>query len=161
MQEKGFETCGDLQRLSLDEMTHLFGRWVPLSMISVEEWITGRFPFLGRESLSVWNTPTRKTSPLLKLAKKKLPSLVEELQSRISKKNLQERIQSLVVKVKFFNFKQTTLEQSQDLSLSLQSFSPMLEEAYYREAHPVRLLGLGVKLKSSKPKQKTPQLAFF
>jgi DNA polymerase-4 len=161
MQEKGFETCGDLQRLSLDEMTHLFGRW-GTSLYDLCRGVDNRPVSISRErkSLSVEHTYS-KDLPNLEACQKKLPSLVEELQSRISKKNLQERIQSLVVKVKFFNFKQTTLEQSQDLSLSLQSFSPMLEEAYYREAHPVRLLGLGVKLKSSKPKQKTPQLAFF
>lgn len=161
LHEKGYQTCADLQVLSMESLNAQFGQW-GVVLYDLCRGVDHREVSDDRErkSLSVEHTYSEDLQSL-EDCQKKLPLLVEELRERLEKKDLLSQVNSLVVKVKFFDFQQTTLEQSRDKEVSLESFQEMLEEAYYREAKPVRLLGLGVKFKSSKPKGKTPQLTFF
>ncbi|MCB0377905.1 MAG: DNA polymerase IV, partial [Bdellovibrionales bacterium] len=144
LHKMGYKTCGDLQKLSMDDLVNRFGKW-GMNLFDYCRGIDQRVVSTSRErkSLSVEHTyfDDLKT---LEECQKKLPGLLDELIARIDKKDLRPRIQGLVVKIKFFDFQQTTLEQSQNKDLSLQNFLPMLEQAYYREAKPVRLMGLGV-----------------
>ncbi|MDF2181111.1 DNA polymerase IV [Neptuniibacter sp. CAU 1671] len=74
-----------------------------------------------------------------------LPLLIERLYLR-SQKHLENRgISAIVVKVKFADFSQTTVEHQ--ISLPTQSlYEALLLEAYSRGQKPVRLLGVGFKL---------------
>jgi DNA polymerase-4 len=57
-------------------------------------------------------------------------------------------IKNLHVKIKYFDFKQTTIERQ--LPITEESFLALLEERWCQDPRPVRLLGLGVKFVESK-----------
>lgn len=161
LHQMGFKTCLDLQKLSLEQLSFHFGSW-GLSLYDLSRGIDLR-PVENkgeRKSLSVENTFPQDLHNL-ETCLKKLPALVDELKERIDSKQLQKLISTLVVKIKFSDFQQTTLERSYTDSLNISVFSALFEEAFYRKATPVRLIGLGVKLKAEKTKSATPQLQFF
>lgn len=161
LHDLGYKACSDLQKLSLEQLSSQFGKW-GVALYDLCRGVDHRqvSNLRERKSLSIEHTYSKDLESL-EDCQKKLPDLFEELIARLEKKDLIPSIQSLVVKVKFHDFQQTTLERSQDKNLSLDNFSAMLEEAWYREAKSVRLIGLGVKLKASKPKERSLQLDFF
>ncbi|WP_372760114.1 DNA polymerase IV [Pseudoalteromonas sp.] len=100
-----------------------------------------------RKSLSVEHTyEYNKTSLHECLAQ--LPSLLEELTTRLHKQQLQQQINKLSVKVKFANFVVTSADQAYH-QLDAAVFSQLLTKAYQRGLQqPVRLLGIGVGIKN-------------
>jgi hypothetical protein len=59
-------------------------------------------------------------------------------------------IKSLVVKLKFHDFKQTTLESSATRVPTLEVFAAMLSAAFGRGQKPVRLIGIGARMMTVK-----------
>lgn len=157
----GFKTCEDLQKLSLEQLSFHFGSW-GLSLYDLCRGIDYR-PVESngeRKSLSVEHTYSKDLATLEDCIKK-LPKLIEELNDRIQVKQLQNLITTVVVKIKFADFQQTTIERALVGDIRAEGISALLEEAYYRKATPVRLIGVGVKLKAEKVKAATPQLGLF
>lgn len=158
MHELGIFTCADLQSKSLDELQSRFGSWgvklndlcrgVDLREVSNDD---------ERKSVSV-ETTYSKDLATVEECKTKLPELFEDFMRRLTKAEAQELIKSLVVKIKFGDFTQTTLERSADATPSLATFEKMLGEAFLRGNKPVRLIGIGAKLKSEKSVPTTRQL---
>lgn len=155
MHDLGLYTCGDIQKYSVAELHHWFGsRAQELYDFSrgedhreiVTEW--------ERKSLTVEETFNRDLSSLEE-CKKAIPSLYEDFLRRLEKGQYQDRIKGLVVKLKFFDFKQTTHEEvfhqsSSQANPSLEDFYRLLEKAWKRRNVPVRLVGLGVRLGTQK-----------
>ncbi|RLA15090.1 MAG: DNA polymerase IV, partial [Gammaproteobacteria bacterium] len=75
----------------------------------------------------------------------KLPVLLESLQPRLQRLDADYRIQNCFLKMKFFDFNQTTIERQQTTP-SIDDYAMLCEEAWLRAEVPVRLLGLGVRL---------------
>jgi DNA polymerase-4 len=70
-----------------------------------------------------------------------------------------EKIRGFVVKLKFFDFKTTTHENSSREWPTRADFERLLTRAWERRQEPVRLIGIGVRLAAEKPRA-SDQLAF-
>ena len=147
----GVETCGDLQRYSILELSQKFGKY-GARLYSVATGLDERpvQESRTRKSISVEHT-FPEDLPAIDSVVDKLPLLMEELRQRCKRKlGEPNRVSKRFVKVKFFDFTQTTLEEKMT-SIgeewdSLEAFRVLLENAWYRGSKPVRLLGVGVRL---------------
>jgi len=100
-----------------------------------------------RKSLSVEHTYEYNKNSLQECLEQ-LPSLLEELTTRLNKQQLQNQVNKLSVKVKFANFVVTSADQAHQ-QLNSDIFSELLAKAYQRGLQqPVRLLGIGVGIKN-------------
>ena len=168
MHTLGIKTCKDLQRWSLDDLSHQFGVW-GIRLFDLcrgqdnREVSTKRI----RKSLSVENTFNSDLQTVDEALNKTSP-LYKEFITRLEKSSLEksgaEKIQALIVKVKFHDFTQTTFEQvfkqsseqsGNDKKPSLEAYKKMVEVAINRKNKPVRLIGLGVKF-SVRESRKAP-----
>lgn len=161
MHELGYQTCEDLQKQSLQKLHQEFGNMADYFYEicrgqddrEVEtEWI--------RKSLSVeWTYP--KDLRDLNSCLEKIPELFEEFQKRWQLEQEEAlEIRGLYVKIKFFDFKQTTLERSNLIVPTLENYQQMITEAFKRRDCPVRLLGIGVRLREKKEEADDRQLRF-
>nr|WP_218572945.1 DNA polymerase IV [Pseudomonas sp. R-28-1W-6] len=97
-----------------------------------------------RQSVSVENTYDEDI-PNLALCLKRLPELLEQLETRLARLDSSYKADKPFVKVKFHDFSQTTLEQA-GARRDLNSYQLLLSAAFARGNKPVRLLGVGVRL---------------
>lgn len=75
-----------------------------------------------------------------------LPALIQRLDERIQKAGEITGIHNIFVKLKFNDFKQTTVERLAH-TIELEAIKALLNEGWVRgEAKPVRLLGVGIRL---------------
>jgi DNA polymerase IV len=138
--------CSDLQKLSLDELTNYFGkrgayfydisRGIDESTVS-EEYV--------RKSLSVEET-FPKDLLTLDACLLALPSIIIDFKKRLTRAS-ELPIHKQFVKIKFSDFKQTTVEKVH-LGLDENFFYTLLKEGFKRGNKPVRLLGVGVRFRS-------------
>ncbi|MBF0314432.1 MAG: DNA polymerase IV [Oligoflexia bacterium] len=145
--------CQDLQHFSIEELYHHLGSWgenlyyLCRGMDEREVETSSE-----RKSFTVEYTYPQDL-PDLEACLKKIPELYQEFRSRFletdGNADAKITIKSLIVKIKFCNFKHTTVQQGiSPLSPfpTLEQYSPLLHKAYARYCLPVRLLGLGVRL---------------
>lgn len=139
-------TCGDLRKWSDTELQERFGKFGSRLHqlaygIDDREVKTHRI----RKSLSVEHTFAEdladEHSCLMKI-----PELLEAFEKRLARLPKEYKIAKHFVKVKFNNFTTTTLEQVNPSS-DFDDFHNLLIKALKRQNRPVRLLGLGVRLK--------------
>ncbi len=100
-----------------------------------------------RKSLGVEHTYAEDLSDL-PACLARLPGLLEELARRLEKLDGSYRVSGLLLKMKFSNFVQTTVEQA-GTAPSLALSEALCRDAYARGGRPVRLLGLAVRLQDS------------
>lgn len=150
MHELGLHTCGDIQKYSVLELHHWFGsRAQELFDFAqgtdnrevVTEW--------ERKSLTVEETYNKDLQTLDECLKT-VPSLYEDFMARLERGQYQDQIRGFVVKLKFFDFKQTTHEEVSHAIPTLEDFQRLMETAWNRRGVPVRLVGLGVRMGSQK-----------
>ncbi len=98
-----------------------------------------------RQSVSVENTYDHDL-PDLNSCLEKLPDLLSSLNERIARMDSSYRPDKPFVKVKFHDFSQTTMEQA-GAGRDLESYRQLLSQAFARGGKPVRLLGVGVRLR--------------
>ncbi len=153
----GIKTCADIQKYGLDFLKKHFGN----SALDLYELAHGRddsevIVEWKRKSLSTETTfPRDLRSPQEFLFK--LPPLLLDFQEQL-KAEMEENKQrpnKIVVKIKFDNFTQTTLEKKQnsqmlldtvlDLFKAKKAYEELLCEAWERKRRPVRLIGIGVR----------------
>lgn len=140
----GINTCYDLRKWSRSELLREFGSfgeklWHLARGIDERPVQSPR-----RQSVSVERT-FQDDVPDLSHCLTKLPELLEELNKRIARLDDSYKTGKPFVKVKFYDFTQTTLEQ-QGAPLSLESYQILLEQAFQRGNKPVRLLGIGTRV---------------
>ena len=141
----GVETCADLQKIDKIELARRFGKW------GLELWELSRGidespvrPHRIRKSLSSENTFSENIETLPALIPH-LRGLVEGLAEDLTGKHSDRVIRSLVVKLKFSDFEQTTAEKAWP-TLEPAVFEELAGEAWRRgNNRPVRLLGAGVR----------------
>lgn len=163
MEKLGLKTCEDIQRWSLQELEARFGTWGhSLYFLSRGEDNRPVSTSRVRKSLSVENTYSEDIRDF-DSSQKQLKKLYEEFQRRLEKSNVEnERIKSAFVKLKFHDFQQSTHETQVSGVPVFEQFLELAQSCWARENKPVRLMGLGVRLKSSsKPRRNKSQLSLF
>ncbi|MCW4628600.1 MULTISPECIES: DNA polymerase IV [Marinomonas] len=146
-------TCADLQKLDFVVLQKHFGSMAfRLSQFALG--IDNRPVMTSRErkSISVEHTFS---ADLLDLAacQAVIPKLLMELERRMAGRHFETQLSKYYLKIKFDNFKQTTIELPIKNKLSNTIFLTLLEQAYARFRRPVRLIGVGYRLSPPKPQQ--------
>ncbi len=160
LERHGLRTCADVREMGLESLTRLlgnFGEHLYKRAHGIDdrnlttEWI--------RKSLSVERTYVEDI-PEPGIAIDSLTALFEELTLRL-KKHENRSIKNQQVKLKFSNFKQTTIERT----------STALDKSLYEELLPIawsrgggmgiRLLGIGVTFQDEQSSSESRQLALF
>ncbi len=158
---KGIKTCGDLQKYSPKELYDWMGKFgkqlYELSRgIDTREVKTSR----TRKSFSVENTYGTDL-PDLEACFEKLIPLMDELQTRLEKKEITSNdYKGIQIKIKFHDFQTTTVSEA-GLELTLENAKRLIEKGYSREMKPVRLLGVGVQLIDKDPPEDPYQLSLL
>lgn len=148
MKKLGIGTCGDLQRLEKRQLRKYFGslgeRLFELSLgIDDRQVKTDRI----RKSVSVENTYDNDLEDII-VCVNEIPALITLLQKRLKKITPKYCIVKQFVKIKFHDFVQTTVEMTSS-STDIENFKQLCKEGYARHHKPVRLLGVGVRLRPS------------
>jgi DNA polymerase IV len=158
MHELGLFTCGDLQAWSIDKLQARFGSW-GVKLYDISRGLDKREVSDDgeRKSISVENT-YGKDLETVEECLSKIPELFEDFKNRLDRAQAHDLIKSLVVKLKFHDFKQTTLESSRTKIPSVEVYSKMVASAFARGNRSVRLIGVGVRLVSEKSEPATSQL---
>ncbi len=146
----GVETCADLQRIDKIELARRFGKW-GLELWDLARGIDDRPVETDRvrKSVSSENTFSENIETLPALIPQ-LRGLVEGLAEELAGKYTDRTIRSLVVKLKFADFEQTTAERAWHV-LEPSIFEELAAEAWRRgNNRPVRLLGAGIRFEDPK-----------
>ncbi|RNF72659.1 DNA polymerase IV [Marinomonas rhizomae] len=149
----GVFKCSDLQALDFSILQKSFGSMAfRLSQFALG--IDDRPVTVSRERKSVSVEHTFSKDLLdLKSCQTVLPLLLTDLKKRMVGKNFEPQLSKYYLKVKFDDFKQTTIEQPIKAKLSDDVFLQLLQQAYSRYRRPVRLIGVGYRLSPPEPHQ--------
>ncbi len=149
LRRRGIASCGDLQTLSHEELRRDFGRFGQ-RMYEQCRGIDRRRVEVHRvrKSVSV-ETTFASDLPDLAACLRELPRLVENLRQRLDRMPEPPQIRKQVVKIKFHDFSQTTVEMISDAP-AMENFRGLLATGFERGGKPVRLLGVGVRLPTAK-----------
>lgn len=144
LQKLGANTCGDLRSWGLADLTREFGSF-GAALHRLCRGIDTREvkPDRTRKSLSVETTYVTDL-PDLAACRAALPALIGEFRRRFERAREARPVHKAVVKIKFADFTQTTVEcvsSAPDEFVWLQ----LLDEGHARRGKPVRLLGVGVR----------------
>ncbi|MCP4847956.1 MAG: DNA polymerase IV [Verrucomicrobiaceae bacterium] len=157
----GVKTCGDLQKLNLVDLHMAFGRFGG-ELYRLCRGVDQRkvMPNRERKSLSVERTFPADLATL-EQGELELDKLLSELLSELSGKHKNRVVCSAFVKVKFTDFRQTTVEcRAEGVDQSV--FSALVEEGWIRGGgKSVRLLGAGVRFRPRVEGEEGQQLELF
>ena len=142
------ETCGDLQRFSKTELIEIFGSFGD-KLFSLCRGADDRPVKTSRrrKSISVEHTYSEDL-PDLENCLAKIPDLLARLYKRLPNAEKQPAISKQFVKIKFNDFISTTVEQNVT-QLDPGVFQKLCEAGYQRGKKPVRLLGIGIRVKDA------------
>jgi len=145
LEQQGFHTCGDVRRCDIYRFVQQFGQFGEhihrLARGIDERAVRAEW---RRKSISVEHT-YEQDLPDLDSCRQKLPALLEALQPRLQKLDADYRVQHCFLKMKFYDFNQTTVERQQTIP-SYTDYAMLCDEAWQRGKVPVRLLGIGARL---------------
>ena len=145
MHEMGIKTCLDMQSYTRSDLIHHFGRFGDVL-----------YDFCrGQDDRDVETEHERKSLGTEETFSKDLTNfdemkahvvrMAQEIRESLEK--YQDKIvKNLHVKIKYLDFKQTTIERQ--LPVSEESFLQLFEERWTQDARAVRLIGVGVKFES-------------
>lgn len=152
LQGMGIETCADLREHSMARLVDRFGRFGKrLYELSRGEDDRPVRVSRDRKSISVEHTFSSDL-PDLYSCLQQLPGMLEELKLRYTRHQEQRDIAGAVVKLKFHDFTQTTIEQAAT-ECPLLLYQHLCQEAWLRGSKPVRLIGVGYRLRPHNPQQ--------
>ncbi len=148
----GITTCGELQEIPINELEHWLGtsRATELYARCRGEDDRPVEPVRERKSLSVERTFSMDISTV-EGCWQQLPALLDELRKDLGKLQKPAPFSKVFVKLKFSNFQQTTKEES-GVELNEQQVRKLMQEAFERSPHAVRLIGVGVRFAGSQDK---------
>ena len=150
LRKLGVETCGDLQQLPLEQLVKRFGKY-GRRLHDVSRGLDNRAVQSSRvrKSISVERTYGRDIDALPEMVVA-VDALLDELVQRFEKIADRYFPTKRVVKIKYRDFTQTTLEEaisdSGETWSDPASFHRLLTAAWPRGGKPVRLLGAGLRL---------------
>ncbi|WP_413673269.1 DNA polymerase IV [Massilia cellulosiltytica] len=153
----GAQTCGDLRDWNMDKLQQHFGSF-GARLYDLCRGIDYRDvnPVRERKSISTEETYTPDV-PDLDGCLTLLPDLYEHLLGRIKRNNAEKFINKLFVKIKFADFRRTTVE-CVGYAPNMTTFRHLMETGWLRASRPVRLLGVGVRLSDT---ETVEQLSLF
>ncbi|HEX3818131.1 MAG TPA: DNA polymerase IV [Chthoniobacterales bacterium] len=144
LQQRGINTCGDLQRYSRIELQNIFGKF-GAELFDLSRGIDERPVEPHRERKSLSNEETFATNlESLGACEEKLEELFVELMAELAQKENARTVTKIFVKLKFADFTRTTVERA-GLLPSLGEYRKLLSEAFARTGKSVRLMGVGVR----------------
>lgn len=145
LREKGLETCGQLQALSLAELQAVVGRSWGEELYARCRGEDDRPVHVERvrKSLSCERT-FFEDLPTLEACLRAFDGVLEELADDLQKRAPDQPFRKVFVKLKFANF-QTTTKECPAHELDRAVFTDLLVEAFGRSPHAVRLIGAGVR----------------
>ena len=153
------KTCGDLQQYSKIELYQLFGNWGS-QLYELSRGIDNREVKSSRISKSISKETTfSENISSLKQLHAELETIIQRQDTSLSRsKKSNNGIKTNVIKLKFSDFTQTTVEKASPI-LDYDLFTTLLAEAWQRgKGKHVRLLGAGVRLL---PPSKQSELKLF
>lgn len=141
----GIQDCRDLLKWPLPDLMQHFGK-LGNSLYQLCRGIDRREVCSSseRKSVSVEETYANDL-PDLAACQAELPALYTALQQRMQRAGAEDVIQKLYVKIRFSDFRVTTVECG-SRSLDQHLYTQLLATGYARKQLPVRLLGLGTRL---------------
>lgn len=139
----GAETCADLREWSPDRLHRQFGRF-GARLYNLCRGMDGRevTPEHERKSISVEETYADDL-PDLQACLAELEPLVAMLETRIARAKAEHTVNKLTVKLRFSDFRQTTVE-CRGNAPDRETYARLLAQGHARRGLPVRLLGVGV-----------------
>lgn len=141
----GIQTCADLRARPLTELVEQFGRFGH-RLFELSFGRDGRPVKTHRERKSISTEQTYSQDlPTLEACRQQLPDLLNDLEQRYARLDPAPGVRGVMVKVKFNDFTQTTVEHA-DPAPSLDQFESLLTIGWARGERPVRLLGVGYRL---------------
>ncbi len=146
MHRLGIDTCGDLRRFDVFELSDRFGSFGP-RLHQLSYGIDHRPVQISRrrKSLSVEHTYASDL-PTITGCVSQLPQLFNKLSERLARLGKEYLVSKQFVKVKFNNFQSTTMECVTKGSPRISVFNDLCQQSCLRgDGLPVRLLGLGVR----------------
>lgn len=157
LKKLGVQTCADLRDWPMIDLQQHFGKFggslyrlcrgIDLREVSAHR---------ERKSVSVEETYVRDI-PDLDGCLRELPALVSSLEARIRRAGAERHIHKLFVKLRFADFRRTTVE-CLGTALDGAQFVRLMEAGFQRGNRPVRLLGVGIRVKEDEEVQ---QLGLF
>ncbi len=143
------KTCLDLRAWSKLDLCNRFGK-MGSNLYALSRGIDNRSVQVNseRKSLSVEETYTHDLADLAACLAE-IPTLFADLQKQIQRTEQMANIHKLNIKIRFRDFKQTTVE-CIGKELDIDSFIALVKRGYARRQMPVRLLGLGVGIQIKK-----------
>lgn len=154
------KTCTDLQKLSLHELTHHFGK-LGERLYEQCRGLDSRTvnPNRIRKSLSVEETfaeDIRDLSQCLKVLK----HLHQRLTRRIKESTPDHPIKNQFIKIKFSDFKSATME-TLSTDTNFERYEKLFIETHAKHAKSIRLIGVGVHFQEEKPESAITQGLLF
>ena len=148
MHRLGLNTCADLQRLSLLELSQTFGKF-GARLYDLCRGQDDRPVSTNRTRKSVSTERTYAVDILDNVAcAEELMRLFEDLQRRIARADCAAEVKSRTLKLRFDDFSTTTVSRAGQ-TVEIECFRELLDEAWQRKGLPIRLLGIGVQLRGS------------
>lgn len=149
LQRLGARTCLDLRSWSMAQLCEQFGKFGE-RLYELCRGIDQRAvcPTRERKSISVEET-YGVDLPDLAACIAMLPDLLSKLAQRIERAKAQRDVHKLFVKIRFADFRHTTVECVGEQPDVLQ-YQKLLETGYRRANKPVRLLGVGIRLREER-----------
>ncbi|MBF0297437.1 MAG: DNA polymerase IV [Oligoflexia bacterium] len=154
MHSLGIKTCNDLQKYRCDDLENIFGIW-GVTLYHLCRGVDEREveTSFERKSLTVERTFPKDLKNLNECLRE-LEEIYDDFlqrfdEHRISNSSEEKQIiKSLVIKLKFYDFISTTVERATSGKFpKIEQYYPLLKEAFNRYQKPVRLMGLGARLK--------------
>jgi DNA polymerase-4 len=156
----GAHDCADLRHWPIGDLQHHFGKFGE-RLFDLCRGIDQREVCATRErkSVSVEETYVR-DRPDLVACLQELPSLIELLIARVQRAQAERSIRKLFVKIRFADFRQTTVE-CMGSAIDAALFQKLLDTGFQRGQQAVRLLGVGVRLNEDESEDGLSQLGLF
>lgn len=147
MHEMGIKTCLDMQRYSRSDLIHYFGKFGD-DLFDFCRGEDHRQVETDYERKSLGTEETFKDDIVnFEDMKVHVVRMVEEVKESLLDYE-DKTVKNLHVKIKYFDFKLTTIERN--LPLTVESYLSLLEERWAQDPRPVRLLGVGVKFEDTR-----------
>ncbi len=144
LERLGVSTCADLQRFTRPQLVEHFGRF-GLELYEQCRGQDDRPVEPDRERKSLSNEETFSSDlHTLEECEERLPELFEELAAELAQKAPERTVTKIFVKLKFTDFKRTTVERA-GRAPTLEEYRSLLAEAFARTGKSVRLMGVGVR----------------
>ena len=145
LREMGVATCADLQRIPETELARRFGKFG----VELRDLCRGKderpvIPHRPPKSMSVERTFAEFVDNL-ETASGKVHELYSELMNDLRAKDKLAQVDGIFAKLKFSDFTVTTVSKAGQRP-AMDNYLSLVEEGFSRNDHPVRLIGLGVRL---------------